>query len=383
MQPIYLDHNSTTPLAPEVLDAMLPYLRDHHGNPSTGHAFGKITRQAIDRARQQVAQALGCEAEEIVFTGGASEANNLAVKGLAWARRDRRHLVISTVEHPSIRNAARWLAEEGWSLSMVGVDAHGRVSVEDIEEALREDTLLTCLMAAQNEVGSIMPVNAVAAAAHARGAAFHVDASQAVGKIPVRVNDMDADMCVVAAHKFYGPKGVGALFVRTGVHLDSVVHGVAHERGLRAGTENVPGIVGLGAAIELATRNLERNAAYLKALHDQLWEGLRARIPDAVLNGHPGERLPNTVNICIPGVDSLTLLEQIPALAASTGAACHWGVTEPSHVLTEMGLPREVSLGAIRFSVGLGNTPEQIDQVVALVADRVDELTNCARCARD
>lgn len=372
---IYLDHHSTTPLAPEVLDAMLPYLAERYGNPRTGHVFGRAARAGLDRAREQVAQALGCDPDEVIFTGGSSEANNLAVKGLAWARRDRgRHLLISAVEHPSIRGACQWLGTEGWTVSTVGVDARGQVSAAAFAEAARDDTVLACLMVAQNEVGTVMPVREAAAAVRGRGAAFLADASQAIGKIPVHLPDLDVDMCVIAAHKFYGPKGVGALYLRRGVELVSLVHGVAHEHGHRAGTENVAGIVGLGAAIELATCHLERNAAHLRRLRDRLWDGLSARIPELVRNGHPTECLPNTLNVCIPGIDSTSLLEQIPEVAASTGAACHWGVTEPSAVLTHMGVPREVALGAIRFSLGVGNTEAEIDRAVEVVASRVAAL---------
>jgi len=377
MKPIYLDHNSTTPLAPEVLEAMMPYLTEHYGNPSTGHVFGKAARQGLDRARAQVAEALGCEPEEIIFTGGASEANNLAVKGLALARMDDgRHIVISSVEHPSIRNGCKYIAEEGWNISVVGVDRVGRVHAEDYVGAFRDDTVLACMMLAQNEVGTVMPVREAAAAARDRGIIFHTDASQAVGKIPVRVDDLGVDMCVVAAHKFYGPKGVGALYLRKGVHLQPLVHGVGHEHGLRAGTENVPGIVGLGAAIERAARNLERNAAHLERLRRRLWEGLSARIPGIVRNGDPVDSLPNTLNVCIPDVDSTKLLEGLPEIAAATGAACHWGVTEPSLVLTEMGVPHDLALGAVRFSLGVGNTDEEIDRAIHAVSARVAAIAS-------
>jgi cysteine desulfurase len=380
---IYFDHNSTTPMLPEVFEAMREYCLAEYGNPSTGHAFGKAAKEGLERAREQVARALGCEPDEVFFTGGSSEANNLAVKGSAWAQRERgRHLVHSTVEHPSIRNAARWLCEEGWTATAIGVDAYGAVRAAEMIAALRPDTVLCAVMLAQNEVGTVMAVPTVAAAARERGVRVLCDASQAVGKIEVDVGALGVDICVIAAHKFYGPKGVGALYVRRGTSLVSLVHGVAHERGMRAGTENVPGIVGLGAAIEIAQRRLAANRAHLLALRARLLEGLRARIPDLRVNGHPSEVLPNTLNVCIPGLDSTALLSAVPHIAASTGAACHWGVTEPSHVLTEMGVPRELALGAIRFSLGVRNTEAEVDRVIEEVAAGVEEMRLGADAAR-
>lgn len=372
---VYFDHNSTTPMLGEVFEAMRAYFVTEFGNPSTGHQYGAAAKRGLERAREQVARALNCEPDEVVFTGGSSEANNLAVKGSAWVQRDRgRHLVHSTVEHPSIRNAIRWLCEEGWTASSIGVDGQGRVRVGEMVEALRQDTVLCALMLAQNEVGTVMPVPEVAKAARDRGVRMLCDASQAVGKIDVDVQRLGVDLCVIAAHKFYGPKGVGALYVRRGTGLVPLVHGVAHERGLRAGTENVPGIVGLGAAIELVTTRLEAGRRHLLGLRVRLLDGLRSRIHDIRVNGHPTDFLPNTLNVCIPGVDSTELLKSMPHIGASTGAACHWGVAEPSHVLTEMGVEREVALGAVRFSLGLGNTEQEVDQVVEDVGLRVEQM---------
>jgi cysteine desulfurase len=374
MQRIYFDHNATSPIAPEVVEAMLPYFTERFGNPSTGHDFGKAARAGLDEARAKTARALGCESDEIVFTGGSSEANNLAVKGTAWARRERgRHIVIGSVEHPSIRNAAQWLAGEGWTVTSIGVDEHGMLRIDEMIAALRDDTVLVAAMLVQNEVGTINPVARLTEAARARGVWSLIDASQAVGKIPVRVDDLGADLCVIAAHKFYGPKGVGALYMRRGVEPVSLVHGVAHERGHRAGTENVPGIVGLGAAIELVTGKLEHYREHVGGLRDRLWEGLRVRLPEIRRNGHPSACVPNTLNVCLPGIDSTELLSRIPQLGASTGAACHWGVTEPSVVLTAMGVPREVALGAIRFSLGMYNTASEVDTVLDWITAAVRE----------
>lgn len=367
-------------MSAEVFEAMRPYFLSDFGNPSTGHAFGAAAKKGLEAARQKVATALGCDADEVIFTGGSSEANNLAVKGSAWAQRTRgRHLVHSTVEHPSVRRSVEWLCEEGWTSTAIGVDGHGRVRADAMIEALRDDTVLCALMLAQNEVGTVMPVRQIAEAARHRGVRVLTDASQAIGKIEVDVADLDVDLCVVAAHKFYGPKGVGALYVRRGVELVSLVHGVAHERGHRAGTENVPGIVGLGAAIELATQRLEEHRAHLWRLRTRLLERLRASVPDLLVNGHPEDLLPNTLNVCIPGIDSTGLLSALPHIAASTGAACHWGVTEPSAVLTQMGVPRDIALGAVRFSLGTGNTEDEIDFAADEVTRQVESMRALSR----
>lgn len=376
MTPLYFDHNSTTAVLPDVVDAMRPYLIEAYGNASTGHVFGQAAKAGLERARGQVAAALGCDVDEIIFTGGSSEANNLAVKGTAWALRERgRHLVHSVVEHPSIRSAAAWLCAEGATVTEIGVDEHGSVRAEAMGAALRDDTVLCALMVAQNEVGTLMPVAEVAHEARARGVRMLADASQAVGKIEVDVRALGVDLCVIAAHKFHGPKGVGALYVRRGTTLVPLVHGVvSHEHGLRAGTVNVPGIVGLGAAIEICTQRLGVVRAHLLQLRARLLAGLRARIPDLVVSGHPERFLPNTLHVCLPEVDSTALLQRIPHIALSTGAACQWGKTEPSPVLTAMGVPRALALGAVRFSLGAGNTVEEVDRVVTEVAAEVERV---------
>lgn len=383
MERVYFDHNATTPVLAEVFEAMRPYFLAAFGNPSTGHSFGIEAKRGLERARAQVAAALHCEPDEVVFTGGASEANNLAVKGSAFAQRARgRHIVYSTVEHPSVYKAIEWLCEESWTATAVGVDSQGQVRTEEMIGALRDDTVLCALMCAQNEVGTLMPVGPVAKAARDHGVRVLTDASQAIGKIAMDVQCLGVDLCVVAAHKFYGPKGVGALYVRRGVELVPLVHGVAHEEGRRAGTENVPGIVGLGAAIELATRSLEKNSAKLLRLRTRLLEGLRARLPELHVNGHAEHFLPNTLNVCIPGIDSNTLLAALPHIAASTGAACHWGITEPSRVLTEMGVDRDLAMGAVRFSLGIGNTDAEVDYVVAEVAAKVASMRAASHSTR-
>lgn len=375
MTQVYFDHNSTTPLLPEVYEAMRPYLLTDFGNSATGHDFGTAAKRGLENAREQVARALRCEADEVTFTGGSSEANNLAVKGTVWARHQRgRHLVHSAVEHPSVRASVAWLCEQGASATSIGVDAHGSVRTDEMVAALRDDTVLCALMLAQNEVGTVMSVAEVSAEARARGVTMLTDASQAVGKIEVDVRALDVDLCVIAAHKFYGPKGVGALYVRRGTPLVSLVHGVAHEGGRRAGTVNVAGIVGMGAAIEIVTQRIAAHQTHLLSLRQQLLEGLKKHFPDIYVSGHPHRHLPNTLHVCIPGLDSTELLRRLPHIAASNGAACHWGVTEPSHVLTAMGVSRELALGALRFSLGVGNTTEEVEQVVSEVAACAESL---------
>ncbi|MHB2016151.1 MAG: cysteine desulfurase family protein [Candidatus Xenobia bacterium] len=379
---IYLDHNATTPTAPEVVEAMLPYLSEKWGNASSGHLAGRQAKAGLEWARQQVARLIGAQPEDIVFTGGASEANNLCLKGAAWARRSNGvlggHAVTTRVEHASVRQAFNFLEElEGWQTARVGVDGQGVVDVAALQDSLRSDTALVSVMLAQNEVGSIQPVAEVTQAVRrvSPKALMHTDASQAGGKIPVHVGELGVDMLVLAAHKFYGPKGVAAAWLRPGVTLVPLVAGVGHEGGRRAGTENVAGIVGMGRACELASERLEAWMKHCGGLRDRLWEKLHAALPEIRLNGHAERRLPNTLNVCFPGVDTTKLLGELAdSVAASNGAACHWGVTEPSAVLTAMGVPRELALGAVRFSVGVANCEAEIDRAAVLVVEKVRQL---------
>jgi cysteine desulfurase len=366
--PIYLDHNATTPVHPDAVKAMLPYLREHFGNPSSTHAYGRRAHEAVERARQQVAGLLGSAPEEIYFTGGGTEANNLAIVGVAEALAEgRRHVVSSAVEHPATARPCERLQHLGWSLTLVPVDENGQVRPSAVKAALRHDTGLLTIMLANNETGTLMPLRELAKLAHARGALVHADAAQAVGKIPVRVDELGVDLLSVAGHKLYAPKGVGALYVRRGTPIGPVLLGAGHERGLRPGTENVPYIVALGQACETAALDLEAEAERLRELRDRLWSLLAAAIPGLRLNGHPSERLPNTLNVSFPGVLGSAVLASAPEIAASTGSACHAGQENPSGVLLAMGLEPRVALGAVRLSLGRLTSAARVSEAAQAV----------------
>ncbi len=373
---IYLDNNATTPIHPYVAEAIEPYLRGHPGNPSSGHSPGREAAAAVAAARGQVADLLGCSPDEVVFTGGGSEADNLALKGVAWAYRHRgRHLVVSAVEHPAVLETARFLAREGWDITVVGVDRTGRVDPEAVTAALRDDTVLVSVMHSNNETGTINPIAEIAAAAHARGALVHADAAQSTGKVPTRADDLGVDLLTVAGHKMHAPKGIGALYVRRGVTLEPVIHGAGHEAGRRAGTENVPWIVGLGAACVLAaSEGLDAYATRVRPLRDRLHEVLAAAIPGLVLNGHLEHRLPNTLNVGVPGALGRRILEACPEVAASTGSACHEGDDVVSGVLGAMGVPLEVALGALRLTLGLLTTAKEIEWAGAALVRAVAQV---------
>ncbi|MCL4732902.1 cysteine desulfurase [Patescibacteria group bacterium] len=375
MQPIYLDYNATTPVDPRVIDTMLPYLREHFGNPSSSHRYGTQARAGIDTAREQVASLLGCAPDEIVFTGGGSESDNLAIKGVAEAYRNRgNHIITCQIEHPAVLNTCHYLERHGFRVTWLPVDREGRVDPNAVAQAITPKTILITLMHANNEVGTIQPIAAVSQIARERGILFHTDAAQSVGKIPTRVGDLGVDLLTVAGHKLYAPKGIGALYVRRGVSLEPLIHGAGHEHGLRAGTENTASIVGLGAACELAAQTLDESIQKQTALRDRLYQGLCEQVKTVQLNGHLTERLPNTFNVSFVGLDSSTLLPAVPEIAASTGSACHAGETEPSAVLLAMGVPRDVALGAVRFSLGRWTTEEEIDRAVEVLARRVNSL---------
>ncbi len=362
--PVYLDHNATTPVHPEVIEAMLPYLREHFGNPSSSHVFGQRAHVAVERAREQVAELLGCTADEILFTSGGTEANNLAIRGVADLAGERRHIVTSSVEHPATARPCAYLEAHGFEVTRAGVDAYGLVRLDDLRPFVRGDTALVTVMLAQNETGTLMPVREIADLAHARGALMHTDAAQAVGKIPTRADDLGVDLLSIAGHKLYAPKGVGALYVRRHARLSPVLLGAGHERGLRPGTENVAAIVALGQACALARRDLDLEASRQRALRDELWESLRAAVPGIRLNGHPEQRLPNTLNVAFPCVRGSAVLGAAPELAASTGSACHEGGETPSAVLLAMGLDSETALGAVRLSLGRGTTRQHVQVAV-------------------
>ena len=358
--PIYLDHNATTPLLPEVVDAMVPYLREHFGNPSSAHVYGRRAREAVDRARAQVAALLGARAEEIFFVAHGTEANNLAIRGVAAALPEKRHLVTSVIEHPATTEPCRELEKQGARVTWLPVDGHGRVRVSEAVAALREDTALVTLMHANNETGVLQPIAELAREARGRGVLVHTDAAQSLGKLPLSVGALGVDLLTLVGHKFGAPKGVGALYVRQGTPLRPLLLGAGHERGLRPGTENVASLVGLGVACEVALRTVEEESRRVRALRDGLWERLRARIPGLALNGHPEERLPNTLNVRFPGVSGSALLAATPEVAASTGSACHAGEESASSVLTAMGVEPGAALGSVRLSLGRTTTPEDV-----------------------
>jgi cysteine desulfurase len=361
---IYLDYNASTPIAPEVREAMLPYLFEHYGNPSSGHWAGAPAAEAVARARDQLAGLLGCSPGEVVFTSGGTEANNTALKGVVEASGEARpHLIVSAVEHPAILEPCRYLERHGASVTYLPVDGTGLVDPEDVAAAIRPGTVLVSVMHANNEVGTIEPIAEIARITRAADVLLHSDAAQSVGKIPTKVDELGVDLLSVAAHKFYGPKGVGALYIRQGTKLEPLMHGAGHESGRRAGTENVLLDVGLGAAAELAA-----DLTWTSRVREQregLWGELRSRWGDRViLNGHPTERLPNTLNVSFLGRDGREILAAIPEVAASTGSACHSGGTEPSPVLAAMGVPREVGAGAIRLSLGRMTTDDDLASLV-------------------
>ena len=380
-RPVYLDYNATTPIDPAVFAAMRPYLEQEFGNPSSGHAYGQAAREAVEYARRQVAELLGAEPQEIVFTGGGSEADNLAICGVAFTRRDQgRHIVTTAVEHPAVLNTCRYLQRRhGFAVTVVPVDRTGLVDPDDVRRAIRDDTILVSVMHAQNEVGTVQPVAEIASVARERGIAFHTDAAQSAGKVPVRVQDLGVDLLAVAGHKLYGPKGVGALYVRSGVTLEPLIHGAGHEGGRRAGTENVAGIVGLGKAGALARTHLEEEMGRLRGLRDGLWGRLAAAIPGLRLHGHPERRLPNTLNVGVPGVAGEELLAAAPGIAASTGSACHAGRTQPSGVLLAMGLAEKEALTAVRLSLGRFTGERDVQQAADLLIAAVTKLGNARR----
>ncbi len=358
---IYLDHNATTPLAPSVIDVMTDALHRGWGNPSSGHPWGREAKAFIDKARGQVASLLNCDPDEIVFTGGGTEANNLAIHGVTRALPTRPHVVYSNVEHPAVREPMAELERRGHVGTQIPVDRTGRVDATEVAAAIRPDTGLISIMLANNETGALQPIPEIAR--HRGDALLHTDAAQAVGKVPVDVRALGVDLLTVAGHKLYGPKGVGVLYIRNGVVLDPVVRGASHERGLRPGTENVAAIAGLGQACALASTQWD-NVAVLTARTNRLLAGLRERVPGLRLHGPETERLPNTLNLGFPGVLGSDLLASVPHLAAGTGSACHEGQTTGSAVLRAMGLTEAQSLEAVRLSLGHQNTDEEVDTAI-------------------
>ena len=374
-----MDNAATTRLRKEVLDAMMPYLTDIYGNPSSLHYFGQQAHTAVENAREQVGKALNAAdpQNEIVFTGCGTESDNTVILGIAqqYAKKGK-HIITSAVEHHAVLYTCQRLEKMGYEVTYLPVDEYGMVTAEQVKQAIRPDTILVSIMFANNEVGTVMPVEKIGAVCHEKGVFFHTDAVQAVGHVPIDVQKMNIDMLSLSAHKFNGPKGVGALYVRKGIVIPSLLTGGAQERKRRAGTENVPGIVGLGKAIELACENIEEKAKRLTVLRDKLIDGILEKIPDVKLNGHRTERLPGNVNVSIRYIEgeSILLMLDINGIAASSGSACTSGSLDPSHVLLAMGLPHEIAHGSLRLTLGADTTEEDVDYVLDVLPGIVEKL---------
>ena len=383
MQRIYLDHNATTPLHPAVVDRMTEALREDFGNPSSVHHFGQRAKAVVDEARSAVAALIGADPPEIVFTSGGTEGDNIAIRGVAEALEPtgRRHLIASAIEHEAVLNTLKALAKRGWKTTLLPVDESGIVSPESLRAALTDDTALVSVMHANNEIGTIQPIAELARLAHERGALFHTDAVQSAGKIPVDVKALGVDLLSVSAHKFYGPKGVGAIWIRRGLRLLPPTTGGKQERSRRAGTENVPGIVGMGVAAQAALRKMQEEATRTAGLRDRLEEGIVKAVPGTAINGTREARVPNTTNISFDRceAESLLIALDLAGVAVSTGSACSSGTLEPSHVLKAMGFPPHRTQNSIRFSLGAANTDADIDHVVAVLPAIVDKLRSLTR----
>lgn len=375
MKPIYLDYNATTPIDPVVVEAMRPYLEEYFGNPSSTHWYGVQAKLAVEKARKQVAELLNCGADEIIFTSGGSESNNYAIKGVAFANRDKgNHIITSSIEHPSVSEVCQYLEHHGFQVTYVAVDEFGVVDLEALENAVSPQTILVTVMHANNEVGTIQPVAEIAGIAKKHGVLMHTDAAQSVGKIPTDVKELGVDLLTVAGHKLYAPKGIGALYIRHGVKLEKLMHGADHEQNLRAGTENVLEIVGLGKACEVAKQGMEKNMAHMQKLRDRLYSGLRKRFPAVKLNGHPEQRLPNTLSLSFPNIEANMLLDELDGVAASAGAACHSDSIDVSPTLVAMAIPDEYAMGTIRFSTGKFTTEDDIERAIDFVSEAAARL---------
>ena len=377
MNRIYLDHAATTPAAPEVLEAMLPYFSECWGNASAVYSTGREARRAVENARKQVAEAIGAQPQEIYFTSGGSESDSQAILGTAYALREKgRHIITTAIEHHAVLNPCLRLKKEGYEVTLIRPGPDGRIDPEDICRALRKDTILVSVMTANNETGTIEPVGEIGRICRKNGTVFHTDAVQAVGSVPVNVETLECSMLSLSAHKFYGPKGTGALYIRQGTRTAPLIEGGEQERGLRAGTENVPGIVGLGKAISLAVRNLKENAGHMRAARDRLTAGILSRIPDTALNGTAEYRLPNNCSFRFGGIDGEALLLRLDlaGIAASAGSACTSGSREVSHVLKAMGLTDEEARSSLRLTTGIHTTEEEIDETVRITAEIVEDL---------
>jgi len=374
---IYMDNAATTSVRPEVLEAMLPYFTQHYGNASSIHTFGRAARRALENARKQVAAALGCEPREVYFTAGGSESDNWAIRcAVEHQKKKGKHIITSAIEHHAVLHTCEYMEKQGYEVTYLPVDEYGRVSVESVKNAIRPDTALITIMAANNEIGTLQPIAEIGKLAKENGILFHTDAVQAVGAVTIDVNEWNVDMLSLSGHKLHAPKGIGALYVRKGIRISNLIYGGAQERGLRAGTENLPGIVGLGKAIELAVAELPEYTQRVTALRDRLIDGILEKIPDVCLNGHRTERLPGNVNVSVRYVEGEALLMRLDlaGVAASSGSACTSGSLDPSHVLLAIGLPHEIAHGSLRLSLGNDTTKEEVDYVLEKLPEIVDNL---------
>ena len=386
MKRIYLDHAATTPTDPRVLETMLPYFSGAFGNPSSIHSLGQETRAAVEEARHKIASLIGAQSEEIIFTSGGTEADNFAIKGAASANKQKgNHVITTSIEHHAVLESCKFLEGQGFGVTCLSVDRNGLVDPDEIRKAITAGTILISVMHANNEVGTVQPIADIGKIAGERGICFHTDAVQTVGHIPVNVNELGIDLLAMSAHKLYGPKGVGALYIRKGTRIDSFMHGGGQERGLRASTENVSGIVGFGKAAEIAQREMDRESKRLTSLRDKLIQGLFERIPEIHLNGHPVQRLPNNVNVSIGFVEgeSMAIGLDMEGIAASTGSACTSHDLEPSHVLLALGLPGVLARGSLRFSLGRETTEEEIGRVLEVLPRIVARLRAVSPLSRD
>ncbi len=375
---VYLDNNATTPTHPEVLDAMLPFYKDTFGNPSSVHQFGRTARSAVEEARTSVAQLIGAASpDEIVFTSGGTESDNFAVKGVALALKEKgNHIITSTIEHHAVENSCKFLAKKGYHTAFVGVDEYGIIKLDELKKSITDKAILVTMMYANNEMGTIEPIEEVAKITKDKGVTVHTDAVQAVGKVPVDVKKLGVDLLSLSGHKFYGPKGAGALYIKKGTRISSIQQGGHHEKNRRAGTENVPAIVGLGKAALIAMKEMNSEAKKLRTLRERLYEGIKKNIKEVKLNGHPEKRLPNTLNISFKYIEgeSIILNLDMEGIAVSTGSACTSGSLEPSHVLLAMGLSHLTAQGSIRFSLGRTNTEEDIDYTIEKLPPIINRL---------
>ncbi len=376
MQPIYLDYNATTPIDPEVATAMLPYLNEHFGNPSSNHQYGKVTKTAIENAREQVASLLNCKPTEIIFTSGGTESNNYAIIGTAnFLKEKGNHIITSGIEHPAVYEVCRFLKKQGFEISYIPVDEYGLVSVEDLAKEIKTTTILITIMHSNNEIGTIQPIEEIGEISKKYGIRFHTDAAQSIGKVKVDLQKTDVDLLSVAGHKLYAPKGVGALYIKENIILEKLMHGATHERNQRPGTENTLGIIGLGMAAEIAKRDFNKNVEHQFNLREILHKRLMEKNPDLHLNGHPQKRLPNTLSVGFPGKDANSILSTIQGIAASTGSACHAHGVHVSNVLKAINLTTNLAIGTIRFSTGKFLSQSDVERASNLINLAVNSLT--------